>query len=88
MKKHYLLPNRFKVVGMVLSVVFGIAGFFLLQDKAVADWMRSINWFDEIVVIGLSFSLLAAAFSRECDEDELTTEVRSGSLVMSIVINY
>lgn len=59
-----------------------------LPDKI--GWFDIINntvW-DEIIVIGITVSLLFICFSREKDEDECIGKIRLESLVWSLVISY
>jgi hypothetical protein len=45
------------------------------------------DWIDEIIIIGLSVSLLFIAFSREKDEDECIANIRMQSFVWAIKAN-
>ena len=50
--------------------------------------MNNDDWGDELIVLGLTVSLIFIAFSRERDEDECIAEIRVHSLVWAIIVNY
>ena len=50
--------------------------------------MNNDDWGDELIVLGLTVSLIFIAFSRERDEDESIAEIRMHSLVWAIIVNY
>ena len=50
--------------------------------------MNNDDWGDELIVLGLTVSLIFIAFSRERDEDECIAEIRMHSLVWAIIVNY
>jgi hypothetical protein len=100
MRHRLLLPNRFKLIGLLLfvpSLALGIAvrffdfGFdFLSYTNNVHDLFQngSQNYTDELALSGIIISLLLIAFSREKEEDEFITRLRLESLQWAVLINY
>ena len=103
MRHRMLLPNRFKLIGLLLfipSLALGIAvRFFDFSFPGLESGMRLIsqpgfsldnrqNYTDEIALSGIIISLLLIAFSREKQEDEFITRLRMESLQWAVLINY
>ena len=89
MKKNYLLPHNFKMIGLIMLVPFLAACMWLLLGPFEGDWFK--GWFgmtmtdpvNEICMLGLLVSLVFIALSKEKDEDEMTAVVRMQSFVWS-----
>jgi hypothetical protein len=103
MRHRMLLPNRFKLIGLLLfipSLALGIAfRFFDFNFPGLESGMHLIsqpgfsldnrqNFTDEIALSGIIISLLLIAFSREKQEDEFITRLRLESLQWAVLINY
>ena len=99
-----LLPNQFKLIGLLLLIPFlalGIAvkffdfGFDFLSYQVQWDLFSgntnvsdTQNYTDELALSGIIISLLLIAFSREKQEDEFITRLRLESLQWAVLINY
>lgn len=69
------------------SKVFALLGDELFGSTSFFTVVTNEGWMDELLVIGLTVSLLFIAFSRERDEDECIANIRMQSLVWAIVVN-
>ena len=89
MKKNYLLPHDFKMIGLIMIVPFLAACMWLLLGPCEGDWfkvwlgMTMTDPVNEICMLGLLVSLVFIASSKEEDEDEMTAVVRMQSFVWS-----
>jgi hypothetical protein len=103
MKPRLLLPNRFKLLGLLLLLPFlalGIAvrffdyGFTFLGYQVTWEIPTGgqatdfRNLSDELALSGIIVSLLFIAFAREKQEDEFITRLRLESLQWAVLINY
>jgi hypothetical protein len=102
MKPRLLLPNRFKLIGLILAVpslALGIAvrffefGFSFLNYVKQYDILSgkitdTRNYTDELALSGIIISFLFIAFAREKQEDEFITRLRLESLQWAVLINY
>lgn len=100
MESKLLLPNRYKLIGLIIFILFlilGIAvrfydfGFTLFQfvqagKNIFANQRQDLT--DEIALTGLIAGLLLIAFSREKQEDEFISKIRLESLQWAVLINY
>ena len=84
----YQLPNRFKIIGLILFIVSVISVPFIsiyLENNNYQDLFQRIGWTMAIL------SLLAISISKEKVEDELIAKIRMQSYhyaVISTVIGY
>lgn len=100
MKKNYLFPSTFRKIGWCLFIPFAIMSLICLFNGANEDWLEvsvfsaiplgiiKNSLFDELSMIGLTVSLLFIAFSKEKDEDECISNIRSNSLVWATITGY
>jgi hypothetical protein len=100
MKYRLLLPNRFKLIGVLLFILFlalGIAvrffdfGFLFLMEQVKPGSIFKSNrqdFTDETALSGMIIGLLLIAFAREKEEDEFITRIRLESLQWTVLINY
>lgn len=100
MKPKLLLPNRFKLVGLLLFIPFlalGFAVYFfdfslsflvLSSDGATFVFDRRQDLTDETALTGIIAGLLLIAFAREKQEDEFINKIRLESLQWAVLINY
>jgi hypothetical protein len=101
MKSKFLIPARFKFIGLAIlipSLVLGIwwrffefeAGFLTLkigrENSLIKD--MQINLTDEVALAGIIIGLLLLAFSREKHEDEFINRIRLESLQWAVLLNY
>ena len=66
-----------------MAVPFAAACIYVL----IAD-INLNHWLDEVSVIGLTVSLLLISFSREKQEDEYITALRSKAWVWAVYVSY
>ena len=98
MKKNYLLPNKFKIIGLVIFIL-GLVQFFAydcgwwyLPSIKVFGVITDDGWFkvisndfdNELSVLSILIGLLFMALSKERDEDEMTVHLRGESFVWSL----
>lgn len=100
MKKNYLFPTTFRKIGWVLFVPFAVMSLMCLLGNDNDHWLEVnvfsvIPWgviknslFNEISMIGLTFSLLFIGFSKEKDEDECIANIRSNALIWATMTGY
>lgn len=102
MKQSLLLPNKYKLIGLLLlipSLILGIAVRFydlkfdfltIKNPLKTTDPLSgsTINFTDEIALTGLIIGLLFIAFAREKQEDEYIRSVRLESLQWAVLVNY
>ncbi|MBQ8500725.1 MAG: hypothetical protein IJ494_00235 [Bacteroides sp.] len=69
------------------SKVFALWGEEGLGNTSFFTITTNDGWVNELLIIGLTVSLLFIAFSREKDEDECIANIRMRSLVWAIVVN-
>jgi hypothetical protein len=67
--------------------------FTLLSEKGLSNGITFFKIIrndivDEIIFTGLIVSLLLISFSKEKDEDEFTSQLRTNSLIWSLLISY
>ena len=100
MKTNYLFPVIFRKIGWIMFIPFFVLVIAYLSDCDLTfpsskvfslipfGIMNNDDWGDELIVLGLTVSLIFIAFSRERDEDECIAEIRMHSLVWAIIVNY
>ena len=99
MRSKFLLPSRFKWIGIILFIPFLILGIlsryqdfqlsFLDYSKGGKDlFSANQNYTDELAITGLIISLLMIAFSREKQEDEFIYHNRLESWEWAVLINF
>jgi hypothetical protein len=102
MKSKFLLPNRYKLIGWIItipSLVLGIMHRFFdfIFDFLTVNLNKSteglfdekvLNFTDELAMTGLIVGLLFIAFSREREEDEYISRIRLESLQWAVLVNY
>lgn len=110
MKQNYLLPYKFKALGLVLFIVGFILGPIIYLNQIQPEFFRinvlSIiqfdphtnerffkfliiknNIIDEIVLIIFLVGGLLLGFTKEKNEDEFISQLRSNSLIWAVVLN-
>ena len=101
MKKHFLFPHQFKVIGWIMllpSLALGIASLHYEYEFAFLDFKIRTdpgifgsefeNFTNEIAGILLLCSLIFIGFSRLKIEDEYTMKIRLDSLLWGVYVNY
>lgn len=100
MDNKLLLPNKYKLLGSILILIFlalGIAAYFFEFSipALTLDLKRDgkgifevINFTDEIALTGIIVSLFFIAFAREKNEDEFITHTRLESWQWAVLTNY
>lgn len=102
MRQSLLLPNRYKLIGILLlipSLLLGIAVRFnefkfdfltVINPLKTSDPLSgtTINFTDEVALTGLIIGLLFIAFAREKQEDEYIRSLRLESLQWAVLVNY
>ena len=101
MKSKFLLPERYKWIGLAMfipSLILGVATFFfdfhfdfLTLGKSKSPFIvfdDQINLTDEFALTGLILGMLFMAFARERHEDEYISKIRLESLQWAVILNY
>jgi hypothetical protein len=100
MRQDFLLPTRYKTIGMVLAIPAMAVGALLIFDVydfpfLNAAWRgdsfldgKNENFTDEITLTLSIIGLLMIAFAREKSEDEYIRSLRLESLQWAVLINY
>lgn len=84
----YLFPKEIIPTDMLTCKSFELIGMHgLFGGNYFICGFEDNDWTDEIIIIGLSVSLLFIAFSREKDEDECIANIRMQSFVWAIKAN-
>ena len=99
MKRNYLLPNKFKIIGLVVLLLglvqfiaydyYGkgfdpvIKVFALISDKGSMKIMTD-DWGMELGTLGMLIGMFLVALSKERDEDEMSAYVRGCSFIWSL----
>ena len=84
MRKNYLLPNYFKIIGWCMFLPFAILAICCLVEF---DPIANFDFSTEISIIGLTLSLIFISLSREKDEDEYIEKIRLQSLAHSLIVS-
>ncbi len=101
MKNNLLLPNKYKVLGWILFLLFGALGVFCMtmqfkipgfeifntQSKELINF-NDYNLTNELAFTGITIGLLMIAFAKEKVEDEYLSLVRLKSLQWAVLISY
>jgi hypothetical protein len=85
----YLLPNKFKIVGLVI-VILSILSIVTSSKNYLLDDIYH-DLFERIALSGMVFGTLIISISREKIEDELTAKIRMQSFhyaVLGTVLFY
>lgn len=85
----YLLPNKFKIVGLVI-VIFSILSIVTSSKNYLLD-DKYHDLFERIALSGMVFGTLIISISREKIEDELIAKIRMQSFhyaVLGTVLFY
>jgi hypothetical protein len=97
MKNSLLIPNRCKVFGWIIFVVFGFIGWQSggwdlnpIFTHVIVDqgWHIEIKILTTIGLIGAILGLMMICFSREKQEDEYISLIRLKSWQWAILISY
>ncbi|MBO0953002.1 hypothetical protein [Fibrella forsythiae] len=103
MKRDWLLPHSFRLVGWLLLVPALLLGivwvYFDAVGKSLADSLGGsleghqtltyfLDYLDEIISVAAILGLLTIGFAREKVEDEMIQQVRLESLQWAIYVNY
>lgn len=104
MKSSLLLPNKYKVLGWILFLVFATLGLFcILGDFKIPGFDISVfhiikednsltggdfNLTNELAFLGITVGLLMIVFAKEKIEDEYIALLRLKSLQWALLISY
>jgi hypothetical protein len=100
MKNSLLISNKYKVIGWVIFVAFGILGslcviaefripgFQLYYPPNGGAMGNDYNLTNEFAMLGVTIGLLMIVFAKERIEDEYISMLRLKSLQWAVLINY
>lgn len=97
MKNSLLMPNKYKVIGWAVFLVFLIASVIIshydyripgFQLFHVDEFGSDTNLTNEVAYTGIFIGLLMICFSKEKAEDEFINYLRLKALQWSVLINY
>lgn len=99
MKSVPMLPFRYKLTGLVISVIGLLAGIAAMYFDFQPEWlavethpempfMNTQNLIDEVALSLILIGLMGVAFSRERIEDEFVAHIRLQSLLWSVAVYY
>ena len=104
MRSSFLLPNKFKRIGIILLTPSLILGALVRFQDFAFDFLslpfgktissgklnldENINLTDELALTGIIVGLLFIAFAREKQEDEYIGSIRLESLQWAVLTNY
>lgn len=87
----YLLPNRFRVIGWIISIPSAIVSLYHLYYQlwrfTPGDYFAIGSELAAAFMLLLMVGLLFVAFSKEKIEDEYITKVRGDSLIWAVIAN-
>lgn len=99
MKSKLLLPQRFKMLGIILFIAFAIPGILYMYYNSRDPFssagkkgtlpeflMHDIS--NEVILTGLIISLLLISFARVKNEDEFIHLIRLESWQWAVLINF
>lgn len=101
MKNTLLLPNKYKVIGWIVFLLFtalGLACVYLEfkipgfqlhypNERGFLDFDQ-YNLTNEFAIFGITLGLLMVVFAKEKTEDEYISMLRLKSLQWSVLISY
>ncbi|MBC7614824.1 MAG: hypothetical protein H7202_02035 [Pedobacter sp.] len=101
MKNTFLLPNRYKVYGWIIFLLFSAIGLACMylefkipgfqvysrQSEGFLDF-NDYNLTDEFALTGVVIGLLMVAFAKEKNEDEFIAYLRLKSWQWSVLASY
>ena len=79
----YQLPNKFKIVGLVIVIVSFLSIFTSLDTYMLEE--KFYNLFKRIALSGTVLGLLIISISKEKIEDELMTKIRTQSYHYAVI---
>ncbi|MBC7617156.1 MAG: hypothetical protein H7202_13905 [Pedobacter sp.] len=100
MKNSLLLPNKYKVFGWVIFLLFATLGIFcMLIDFKIQGFQiykfvggsfnfEDYNLTNEFAVFGITIGLLMIVFTKEEIEDEYISVLRLKSLQWAVLLSY
>ena len=99
MKNSLLLPNKYKVIGWVIFLLFITLGIFcMLIDFKIqgfqiynfvgGSFFGDYNLTNEFAVFGITIGLLIIVFTKEKIEDEYISMLRLKSLQWAVLLSY
>ncbi|MDQ0636793.1 hypothetical protein QF042_000358 [Pedobacter sp. W3I1] len=100
MRNSLLIPNKYKAIGWVIFVAFGILGsscviaefripgFQLYYPSNGGAMGNDYNLTNEFAMLGITLGLLMIVFAKERIEDEYISILRLKSLQWAVLINY
>lgn len=99
MNNSLLIHNKYKVIGWVIFLAFGILGLsciitefkipgFQLYYPDEGPAGSDYNLTNEFAMLGITLGLLMIVFAREKIEDEYISMLRLKSLQWAVLINY
>lgn len=101
MKNTLLLPNRYKVYGWIIFLIFAMLGLACLYfefkipgfqlynspSQGLLDF-NDYNLTNELALTGVVLGLLLIAFAKEKNEDEYISHLRLKSWQWSVLVSY
>lgn len=102
MKPSMLLPNKYKWIGLLITLPSAVLGFFYMffnyeipflsftpkeTTSGLGISLQNQNFTDELIVVALAIGLLFIVFSKEKNEDEFVGKVRLESLQWAVLVN-
>lgn len=99
MKNNLLIPNRYKVFGWIIFLIFAVLGIATesyqftipalnFEFGAKSDIFKDNDFTNELAVFGIIIGLLMISFAREPKEDEYISLIRLKSWQWSVLISY
>ena len=100
MKNSLLLPNKYKVFGWIIFLLFATLGIFcMLIDFKIPGFQiykfvggsfnfEDYNLTNEFAVFGITIGLLMTVFTKEKIEDEYISMLRLKSLQWAVLLSY
>lgn len=98
MKNNLLIPNKYKVFGWIIFLIFASLGVALATCDFRLPWLSfsyhehdytvESNMTDELAVFGVIIGLLLISFAKEPKEDEYISLIRLKSWQWSVLISY
>lgn len=90
MKNLLLFPRAFKSLGLALSFIFLLFGYFILFKEFQIPQLgwKNLNFTDELCMILAISGLVFVTFSKLKTEDEFTMSIRLESIKLGLILNY
>ena len=103
MKNMFLIPNRFKLIGLAIFILFALIGLGSMYLEIAPSFFKfsvgncdgqdgldcaEVNFLNTIAFAGTIIGLLLISFSKEKSEDEYISFLRLKSWQWSVLISY